>query len=39
MLRASGDESESSVSFAIVDQLLRSAGAGSVDVLAARAST
>ena len=35
MLRASGDESESSVSFAIVDQLLRSAGAGPVDVLAA----
>ena len=35
VLRASGDESESSVSFAIVDQLLRSAGVGAVDVLAA----
>ena len=35
MLRASGDESEASVSFAIVDQLLRSAGAAHVDVFGA----
>lgn len=35
VLRASGDESESNVSFAIVDQLLRSAGATDAGVLAA----
>ncbi|MDA0181343.1 LuxR C-terminal-related transcriptional regulator [Solirubrobacter phytolaccae] len=35
ILRASGEETERGVSFAIVDQLMRSAGAGTVDVLGA----